>query len=92
MRVLCNMKGREKANKTCSCSNSRGEISVLPFFNPLRWLNTVFHKMENSRFRLVFLNCYFLMSNKEYRTDVKHCPKGSNLFTEATQLSLLWQR
>ena len=48
--------------------------------------------MENSRFKLVFLDCYFLMSNKEYRTDVKHRPKGSNLFTEATQLSLLWQR
>ena len=58
----------------------------------LRWLNAVFHKMENSRFRLVFLDSYFLMSNKEYRTDVKHRPKGSNLFTEATQLSLLWQR
>ena len=56
----------------------------------LRWLNTVIHKMENSRFGLVFLNCYFLMSNKEYRTDVKLRPKGSNLFTEATQLSLLW--
>ena len=57
-----------------------------------RWLNTVFHKMEYSRFRLVFLDCYFLISNKEYRNDVKHRPKGSNLFTEATQLSLLWQR
>ena len=34
----------------------------------------------------------FCISNKEYRTDVKQRPKGSNLFTEATQLSLLWQR
>ena len=58
----------------------------------LRWLKTVLQKMENSRLRLVFLDCYFLMSNKEYRTDVKYRPKGSNLFTEATQLSLLWQR
>ena len=58
----------------------------------LRWLKTVFHKMENSRFTLLFFDCYFLMSNKEYRTDVKHRPKGSNLFTEATQLSLLWQQ
>ena len=58
----------------------------------LRWLNTVFYKMENSRIRLVFLNCYFSMSNKEYRTDVKHRPKGSNLFTDAIQLSLLWQQ
>ena len=41
--------------------------------------------MENSRFRLFFLDCYFLMSNKEYRTDVKHRPKGSNLFTEGTR-------
>ena len=32
------------------------------------------------------------MSNKEYRTDVKQRPKGSNLSTEATQLSLLDQR
>ena len=38
----------------------------------LRWLNTVFlYKMENSRFRSVFLDCYYLMNNKEYRTDVK---------------------
>ena len=58
----------------------------------LRWLGTVFHKMGNSRFRFVFLDCYFLMSNKEYRTDVKQRPKSSNLFTEATQPSLLWQR
>ena len=57
----------------------------------LRWLNTVFYKMENSRFRLVFLDCYFLISNKKYRTDVKLRPKGPNLFTEATQLPLLWQ-
>ena len=62
------------------------------YVNQLRWLNTVFQKMKNSRFRLVFLDCYFLMSNKEYRTDVKQRPKGSNLFTEATQLSFLWQR
>ena len=58
----------------------------------LRWLNTVFHKMENSRIRLVFLDCYFLMSNKQYRRDVKHGPKGSNLLIEVTQLPLLWQR
>ena len=50
------------------------------------------NKMESSRLRLVFLDCCLLMSHKEYRTDVKHRPKGSNLFTEATQLSLLWQR
>ena len=48
--------------------------------------------MENSQFRLVFLDYYFLMSNKEYRTDVQHRQKGSNLLTEPTQLSLLWQR
>ena len=58
----------------------------------LRWLNTVFHKIENSRIRLVFLDCYFLMSNKDYRTDVKQRAKGWNLFTEGTQPSLLWQR
>ena len=58
----------------------------------LRWLKTVFLKLKNSRFRITFLDCYFLMSNKDYRTDVKHRPKGSNLFTEATQLSLPWQR
>ena len=50
----------------------------------LRWLKTVNHKMESSRFRLVFLDCLLLMSNNEYRTDVKHRPKGSNSFTEAT--------
>ena len=60
--------------------------------NALRWLKTVFHKMESSRIRLVLLDCYLLMSNKEYRTDVKPRPKGSNLLTEATQLLLLWQR
>ena len=55
----------------------------------LRWLSTVFHKIENSRFTLVFLDFYFLMSNKEYRTFIKQRPKGSNLFTKAKQLSLL---
>ena len=70
----------------------REKKQVSKFEWSLRWLNTVFHKMENSRFRLVFFDCYLLMSSKELRTDVKHRPKGSNLFTEATQLSLLWQR
>ena len=58
----------------------------------IRLLKTVLHKMKNSRFTLVFMDCYFLMGKKEYCTNVKHRPKGSNLFTEATQLSLLWQR
>ena len=58
----------------------------------LRWLNTVLQKIEDSRIRLVFLDCYFLMNDKEYITNEKQRPKGSNLFTEATQLSLLWQR
>ena len=37
----------------------------------LKWLNTVFYKTENSKFRSVFLDCYYLMNNKEYHTDVK---------------------
>ena len=32
------------------------------------------------------------MNKKEYRTDVNQRLKGSNFFTETTQLSLPWQR
>ena len=32
----------------------------------LRWLNTVFKKMENSRFRCVFLDNHYLLINKKY--------------------------
>jgi hypothetical protein len=34
----------------------------------LRWLNTVFKKMENSRFRCVFFDNYYLLINKKYLT------------------------
>jgi hypothetical protein len=34
----------------------------------LRWLITVFKKMENSRFRCVFLDNYYLLINKNYLT------------------------
>ena len=37
-----------------------------------------FHKMENPRFRSVFLDYYYLMTPNEYRTDVDHSLKGSN--------------
>ena len=58
----------------------------------LRWLNKVFYKMENSRFRSVFLDCYYLVNNKEYHTGTKQRLKGSNFFTELKQMSLIWQR
>jgi hypothetical protein len=34
----------------------------------LRWLKTVFKKLENSRFRCVFLDKYYLLINKKYLT------------------------
>ena len=34
-------------------------------------INTVFKKMENSRFRCVFLDNYYLLINKKYLTYVK---------------------
>ena len=38
----------------------------------LRWLNTVFKKIENLQFRCVFLDNYYLLINKKYITYIKH--------------------
>ena len=38
----------------------------------LRWLNTVFKKIENSRFISVFLENYYLLKNKKYLRPVSN--------------------
>jgi tellurite resistance protein TehA-like permease len=46
------------------------ELSLIKMYFSwqLRWLNTVFKKMENSRFRCVFLDNYYLLINKKCLT------------------------
>ena len=58
----------------------------------LRWLDTVFLKNGNLRFRSVFLENYYLFEDKEYFCYVKQHPKSSNSFTKVAQLPLLWQQ
>ena len=58
----------------------------------LRWLDTVFLKNGNLRFRSVFLEYYYLFEDKEYFCYVKQHLKSSNFFTEVAQLPLLWQQ
>ena len=45
----------------------------------LRWLDTVL-KMENSRFRSVFLDNYYLLKNKKYVYSCKTKSKGFEFF------------
>jgi hypothetical protein len=65
---------------------------ILSLRRVLRWLNTVFKKMENSRFRYAFLNNYYLLINKKYLTYIKQRLKSLNFCTIVTQLPLLWQQ
>ncbi len=58
----------------------------------LRWLDTVFFKNGNLRFRSVFLKNYYLFEDKEYFCYVKQHLKSSNSFTKVAQLPLLWQQ
>ena len=69
------------------CTNLFNQLYV-----QLRWLNTVFKKMENSRFRCVFLDNYYLLINKKYFTYIKQHLKSLNFCTKVTQLPLLWQQ
>ena len=57
-----------------------------------RWLDTVFKKNGNLRFRSVFLENYYLFEDKEYFCYVKQHLKSSNSFTKVAQLPLLWQQ
>jgi hypothetical protein len=50
---------------------------------PLRWLNTVFKIMENSRFR--FLDNYYLLINKKYLTYIKQHLTSLNFCTKVMQ-------
>ena len=50
----------------------------------LRWLNTVFQKMENSRFRCVFVDNYYLLINKKYLTYIKHLKSYATAVAMAT--------
>ena len=52
----------------------------------LRWLDTVFLKNRNLRFRSVFLENYYLFEDKEYFCYVKQHLKSSNSFTKVAQL------
>ena len=45
-------------------------------------INTVFKKMENSRFRCVFLDNYYLLINKKYLTYIKQHRKSLNFCTK----------
>ena len=58
----------------------------------LRWLDTVFLKNGNLRFRSVFLENYYLFEDKGYFCYVKQHLKSSNSFTKVAQLPLLWQQ
>ena len=49
-------------------------------FSSLRWLDTVFLKNGNLRFRSVFLENYYLFEDKEYFCYVKQHLKSSNSF------------
>ena len=44
-----------------------GFLKIIHF----RWLDTVLKKLENSRFRSVFLDNYYRLKNKKYLIDVK---------------------
>ena len=62
------------------------------YFLVLRWLDTVFKKNGNLRFRSVFLENHYLFEDKEYFCYVQQHLKSSNSFTEVAQLPLLWQQ
>ena len=49
---------------------------MLDVYSTLRWLNTVFRKMENSRFRSVFLGNYYLLKKEKCLTDIKQHRKS----------------
>ena len=51
-----------------------------------------FKKMENSRFRCVFLDNYSLLINKKYLSYIKQYLKSLNFCTKVTQRPLLWQQ
>ncbi len=58
----------------------------------LRWLDTVFKKNGNLRFRSVFFENYYLFEDKEYFCYVKQHLTSSNSFAKVAQLPLLWQQ
>ena len=82
---------RWRMSPSLTCTEQRIGIDLFPSYQ-LRWLNTVFKKMENLRFRCVFLDNYYLLINKKYLTNIKQHLKSLNFCTKVTQLPLLWQQ
>ena len=66
--------------------------SVVDALSDLSWLDTVFKKNGNLRFRSVFFESYYLFEDKEYFCYVKQHLKSLNSFTKVAQLPLLWQQ